>query len=179
MTRLQHLLAMTCREILQFDQELCHGAWVEECRKEGSLNFFPYAENRFQGFLLPGEWRLFDGWYVWKCHLCFNSCGRLEKEIGKDRTILGCERCQPVKRLYLRKQGELELPWAWVDNKSHLGAWECPFCKEMTDYSIERVPKDESSYTCTCGKRFAFSWDTCPDGEGGSNLVLAIERELR
>lgn len=68
--------------------------------------------------------------------------------------------------------------WVWKDDGNNLGAWECPYCNDITHYSYNRMDEVKRIYTCECGKKFEFMWDTCSDGEGGSNLVVAITKEV-
>jgi hypothetical protein len=66
----------------------------------------------------------------------------------------------------------------WVYDGPDLGAWCCPYCDDLAGYALDRIDDKKHIYMCECGKRFEFMWDTCPDGEGGSNLVVALVKEI-
>ncbi len=70
------------------------------------------------------------------------------------------------------------MKWIWKDDGINLGSWECPYCNEIAHYNLKFIDDDKSIYTCPCGRKFKFEWDTCPDGEGGSNLVVALTEEI-
>jgi ribosomal protein L37AE/L43A len=73
-------------------------------------------------------------------------------------------------------EAEHKALWVWTPNEFSAGAYSCPYCDELTDWALKRTT--ETVYTCRCGKKFEFEWDTVPAGEFGSNLVLALTREV-